>query len=334
MVAARASPRDACGIIGCGQEILRKPFFLESSKQRFWILSLGQGALIPFFSSSPSPKEVCDKIFRNKWSETQFSYLQAEGFGFRALCIWLVFWKCRSLTLSLSCETWGKNGVSWTRGSETALLSCTSDTYSFRIFIYLFLGGNELEAPQQKELSFLSANTMPNCQLLCVCQHYSQATWLQSELGSSTHWKPQFNFSVCQGPDLSSPFLPLACLLPLIRFFCSGIVLTPHPFHVPANEAQWLSLAPLWIEGINSRWDLPKTKHRQRSSPFLFICMIPSPSQPVGAPPCHWVRAEKGTDRSREFIFWLLLPRRPHNLLKHEPMWRIPRSSLPGTVSL
>lgn len=202
------------------------------------------------------------------------------------------------------------------------------------IFIYLFPGGNKLDAPQQKELSFLSANTVPNCQLLCFCPHYSQATWLQSELGSSTHWKPQFNFSVCQGPDLSSPLLWLACLLSLIRFFALGLLLAPHSFHAPANEAQWLSLALLQIGGIHSRWDLPKNKHRQRSCPFLFIHMIPSLSQPVGTSPCHWVRVRKGTDRSREIIFWLLLPLRAHNLIKHEPMLRIPRSSLPGTVSL
>lgn len=175
---------------------------------------------------------------------------------------------------------------------------------------------------------------MPNCQLLCFCPHYSQATWLQSELGSSTHWKPQFNFSVCQGPDLSYPLLWLACLLPLIRFFALGLLLAPHSFHTPANEAQWLSLALLQIGGINRRWDLPKNEHRQRSCPFLFIHMIPPPSQPVGTSPCHWVRVKKGTDRSREIIFWLLLPLRPHNLIKHQPMLRIPRSSLPGTVSL
>lgn len=175
---------------------------------------------------------------------------------------------------------------------------------------------------------------MPNCQLLCFCQHYSQAMWLQSELGSSTHWKPQFNFSVCQGPDLSSPFLWLACLLSLIRFFALGLLLMPHPFHTPANEAQGLSLALLRRAGINSRWDLSKNKHRQRSCPFLFIRMIPSPSQPVGASPCHQVRVEKGTDRSRKIFFWLLLAIRPHNLIKREPILRIPHSSLSGTVSL
>lgn len=175
---------------------------------------------------------------------------------------------------------------------------------------------------------------MPNCQSLCFCQHYSQATWLQSELGSSTHWKPQLNFSVCQDPDFSSPFLQLACLLSFIRFFALDLLLTPHPFHAPANEAQWLFPALLQIGGINSRWDLPSNKHRQRSCPFLFIHVIPSPSQPVGASPCHRVRVELGTDRSREIIFWLLLPLRPHNLIKHEPMLRIPCSSLPRTVSL
>lgn len=175
---------------------------------------------------------------------------------------------------------------------------------------------------------------MPNCQLLCFCQHYSQATWLQSELGSSAHWKPQFNFSLCQGPDLSSPFLRLACLLSLIGFFALGLLLAPHPFHTPANEAQWLSLALLWIGTINSSGDLPQNKHRQRSCPFLFIRVIPSPSQPVGASPWHWVRVKKGIDRSREIIIWLLLPLRPHKLIKHEPMLRIPHSSLPGTVSL
>lgn len=161
------------------------------------------------------------------------------------------------------------------------MLSCTKETHGFRIFIYLLQegwrgvwgGGTKLEAPQQKELSS-SANSRPNCQLLCFCQCYSRATGPQSELGSSAHWKPQLNFSVCRGPDLSSPF---ACLLSVIRFFALGVILAPHPFHISANEAQWLSLALLWIGGTNSRWNLPKTTHRQRSCPFLFICMISSP---------------------------------------------------------
>lgn len=63
--------------------------------------------------------------------------MQAEGFHFRAPCVWLVFLKCCSLTLP---ETQGKSRVSMSRGSETALLGCTRDTHSFRIFIYLFLG--------------------------------------------------------------------------------------------------------------------------------------------------------------------------------------------------
>lgn len=65
--------------------------------------------------------------------------MQAEGFNFRAPCVWLVFLKCCSLTLPLP-ETQGKTRVSLSRASDTALLGCTSDTHSFRIFIYLFLG--------------------------------------------------------------------------------------------------------------------------------------------------------------------------------------------------
>lgn len=65
--------------------------------------------------------------------------MQAEGFGFRASHVWFVFSKCSSLTLPFP-ETQGKTRVSLSRGSETALLGCTSNTHSFRIFIYLFLG--------------------------------------------------------------------------------------------------------------------------------------------------------------------------------------------------
>lgn len=65
--------------------------------------------------------------------------MQAEEFGFRASHVWFVFSKCCSLTLPFP-ETQGKTRVSLSRDSETALLGCTSDTHSFRIFIYLFLG--------------------------------------------------------------------------------------------------------------------------------------------------------------------------------------------------
>lgn len=93
---------------------------------------LGPGSTHPIFPSSPSRKEVCDTTFRNKQSESQLSYLQAEGFGFRALCIWLV-----SLLLPLPRKTWGRNSVSLTRGSETALLSCSGDTQLQDIYLFI-----------------------------------------------------------------------------------------------------------------------------------------------------------------------------------------------------
>lgn len=223
-------------------------------------------------------------------------------------------------------------GSPWPEVRRQLCWAAKTDTASGYLFIYLRLGGNQLEAPQYKSCPspLLTQRQMASCSASATIIHKPRG-FNQSQ--ALAHWKPQFNFSVCQSPDLCCPFLWLACLLSLIRLFALGLPLAPHPFPTPANEAQWLSIALLQVEGTNSSRDPSQAKHKQRSCPFLFVRMIPSPSQSVAASPCHRERVDKGTERSREIIFCLLLPLRPYNLIKHEPVLRIPCSSLPGTVS-
>lgn len=93
--------------------------------------------------------------------------MQAEGFNFRAPCVWLVFSKCCSLTLPLP-ETGHDRGLleQVLRDSSAGLCQRHAQLQD----IYLFISGVTLTGSQPPELPLLPALTVPDCSMLCSCQ--------------------------------------------------------------------------------------------------------------------------------------------------------------------
>lgn len=196
--------------------------------------------------------------------------MQAEGFGFRAPHVWLVFSKCCFLTLPFP-ETQGKTRLSLSRGSGTALLGCTSDTHSFRIFIYLFLGvtlgGTSAERAVLPPCSHSAR--LPRALLLpaLVTGHMASAS---SSLEHTLETTIQHFCLPRARPLLSSPLLCLVCLLSIIRLLALGFLLAPHPLHPLQMRHNGSSPALLQTQGTNSRWDLPQTSTDKLPLPCAF----------------------------------------------------------------
>lgn len=230
--------------------------------------------------------------------------MQAEGFGSRAPCVWLVFSKFLELALP-----WDTGQVQdlleqGLRDSSAGLHQCHAQLQD----IYLFISGVTLRGTSawRAVLAPCSRCQTAVCSAPASITHWPRS-FRQLQPGAHTaNHKPTFLFARVQ----TSPPLALTCMFVIHnQAFGSGFPSHTPSLSPPADEAQWY--CP-WLfhtqEGQTADGICPKPA--QTSCPFLFICWIPSPSQP-----CRWVRVEEGTDRSTEIIIWLILPLRPRLVL-------------------